>query len=91
MTTSGSGKVQFFAEDAETHKLTLTPVATAVVERRFELPGPTALNHQVWPGAAALAMRYWGRLDEERGLSDGFRRIARRSSDALAGRIAESA
>lgn len=96
------GNLSFFAEEAKTMTLTPTPVydmlpmvfapvGTSLVERRFQPRPPTALNHRIWDGAAAEALRYWERLGNEVALSDGFRRIAADCRATLALLVAERA
>lgn len=81
------GNLSFFSEEARKPTLTLTPVydmlpmvfspvGTSLVERRFAPRPPSAPNLRVWSEAADHALRYWARLADEGGLSDGFRRIA---------------
>lgn len=89
------GNLSFFAEEARDLSLTVAPVydmlpmflapsGTNLVDRPFVPRPPTALNLGMWHGAAEHAKLYWASLGDERGLSDGFRRIARVCRDSLA-------
>ena len=94
------GNLSFFAEEANTLTLTLTPVYDMLpmifapqdanlVERQFAPGPPTALNLHLWHEAARHALNFWSRLPEEPGLSAGFRQIATGCRDTLARLIDE--
>ena len=96
------GNVSFFAEEARTLTLTLTPVydmlpmvfapaGVNVVERPFTPHPPNALNLPIWHEAATHASHYWARLCDEVSLSDGFRRICADCRNMLARLIDERA
>ncbi len=94
------GNLSFFAEEARTMTLTLTPAydmlpmvfapsGSTLVERPYTPYPPTALNFRIWHEAAGRAVAYWGKLIDEPGLSEGFRRIARDCRNTLERLVAE--
>jgi hypothetical protein len=94
------GNLSFFAEEANTLTLTLTPVYDMLpmlfapqdanlVERQFAPAPPNALNLHLWHEAARHALRFWSRLPEEPGLSAGFRQVAAGCRDTVASQIDE--
>ncbi len=82
------GNLSFFAEEARKLTLSLTPAydmlpmvfapaATSLTDRHFAPRPPTALNMRIWHEVGTHAERYWARLTDAAGLSDGFRQLAR--------------
>lgn len=72
----------------------LAPVGDAVPERPFQPAPPKSENLEVWPDAAAWAVRYLSALSAEERLDAsvrGFAERARAAVEALAGRVGAGA
>jgi hypothetical protein len=56
--------------------MNFAPQSEQIVERSFELPGPTAATLSVWPRAHELAQLYWSRVSGDARISHEFQGIA---------------